>query len=150
VAEIMARAVLVKVAVVAEDPLEKGLRRILNYGHTLGHAIERVAGYGVVLHGEAVAWGMAAGARIGAAVGLCDKEFVDWQDELLRAYGLLRPLPALDAAALLSATRLDKKSAGGRVSWILPVRAAQVTISADVPDDAALAAAEWLVRAATA
>ncbi len=147
VAEIVARAVLVKVAVVAEDPLEKGLRRILNYGHTFGHAIERVAGYGVVLHGEAVAWGMAAAARMGAALGLCDQAFVAWQDDLLRAYGLLRPLPALDAAALLSATRLDKKSAGGRVSWILPVRGAEVRITADVPEEIAAEAARWLAGA---
>ena len=144
VARLVARAVAVKVAVVDEDPLEAGARRILNYGHTLGHAIERVAGYGVVLHGEAVAWGMAAAARIGARVGTCPDEFVDWQDALLRAYGLLGPLPPLDPTELVAATRLDKKSVAGRINWVLPRRAGEVVVTRDVPDDAVRDAATWL------
>ena len=148
VAALVARAAAVKVAVVTEDPLEQGLRRILNYGHTFGHAVEREAGYGVVLHGEAVAWGMAAAARLGAASGACDDAFVAWQDDLLRAYGLLAPLPPLRAESLIAATRLDKKSAGGRVRWILPLRRGEVTMGSDVPDAAVRAAAQWLAGAA--
>jgi 3-dehydroquinate synthase len=146
VAPLVARAVAVKIDVVRQDPLEAGLRRVLNYGHTLGHAIERVAGYGVVLHGEAVAWGMAAAARIGAEIGTCDAAFVEWQDNLLRGYGLLRPLPALDADALIAATRLDKKVVAGRVKWVLPRRAGDVIITDDVPDEVARRAAAWLAR----
>jgi len=146
VAEVVARAVRVKIDVVRQDPLEMGLRRVLNYGHTLGHAVERVAGYGVVLHGEAVAWGMAAAARIGADVGTCDVSFVDWQDDLLRGYGLLDGLPPLDAAALVAATRLDKKSVAGRINWVLPRRAGEVVIRNDVPDASVHAAAAWLAR----
>ena len=146
VAPLVARAVAVKIDVVRQDPLEVGLRRVLNYGHTLGHAIERVAGYGVVLHGEAVAWGMAAAARIGAEVGTCDAHFVDWQDDVLRGYGLLRPLPPLDADALVAATRLDKKVVAGRVKWVLPRRAGDVIITDDVPDEAVRRAAAWLAR----
>ena len=146
VAALVARAVRVKVDVVRQDPLEMGLRRVLNYGHTLGHAVERVAGYGVVLHGEAVAWGMAAAARIGAEVGTCDRAFVAWQDDLLRRYGLLRPLPTLNAGDVLAATRVDKKSVAGRIKWVLPRRAGDVLVTSDVPDEAVRAATAWLVR----
>jgi 3-dehydroquinate synthase len=131
--------------VVVEDPLERGLRRILNYGHTLGHAIERAAGYGVVLHGEAVAWGMAAAARIAAQLGTCDGAFVTWQDALLRAYGLCMPLPALQADAVLQATRLDKKTAGGHLHWVLPRGPGEVTVTHDVPSAAVQVAVDWLV-----
>jgi 3-dehydroquinate synthase len=144
VAALVARAGAVKVEVVMEDPLEHGLRRILNYGHTLGHAVEREAGYGVVLHGEAVAWGMAAAARIGRACGTCHEAFVAWQDDLLRAYGLLAPLPPLRVAELIEATRLDKKSATGRIRWVLPCGRGRVVITSDVPEAAVQAAASWL------
>lgn len=147
VSRLVARAAAVKVEVVCQDPLERGPRRILNYGHTLGHAIERVAGYGVVLHGEAVAWGMAAVARIGASIGTCSNDVVTWQDGLLRSYGLLGPLPRLSAAALIAATRLDKKSVAGRIHWVLPLRAGEVSISADVPARAVERAVAWLVEA---
>jgi len=146
VAPLVARAVEVKIDIVRQDPLEAGLRRVLNYGHTLGHAIERVAGYGVVLHGEAVAWGMAAAARIGAEIGTCDAHFVDWQNDMLRGYGLLRPLPALDADALVAATRLDKKVVAGRVRWVLPRRAGDVIVTSEVSDEAVRAAAAWLAQ----
>ena len=147
VARLVARAAAVKVEVVCIDPLERDLRRILNYGHTLGHAIERVAGYGVVLHGEAVAWGMAAAARIGTAMGTCSGDFVTWQDSLLRSYGLLGPLPLLPVSDLVAATRLDKKSAEGRIHWILPHRAGEVSINGDVPPQAVEQAVAWLAEA---
>lgn len=146
VARLVSRAVRVKIDVVRQDPLEVGLRRVLNYGHTLGHAVERVAGYGVVLHGEAVAWGMAAAARIGVEIGTCDSAFVAWQDDLLRGYGLLGALPRLDPDDLLAATRVDKKSIGGRIYWVLPRRPGEVAITDDVPDTAVRAAAAWLAR----
>jgi len=151
VARIVARAAAVKVDVVREDPLERGLRRVLNYGHTLGHALERVAGYGVVRHGEAVGWGMAAAARIGEQVGLCGGEFVRWQDDLLHSYGLLDAacLPRVTADDLIAATRLDKKIAGGRISWILPRQPGEVVITADVPDEAVQAGARWLAAQGT-
>ena len=144
VAELVARAAGVKIEVVEEDPYERGPRRILNYGHTLGHAIEREAGYGAVRHGVAVAWGMAAAARIGADMGTCDSSFVAWQDLLLNDYGLLIPLPALSADSLLAATLIDKKSANHRIHWVLPIGRGRVTVTADVSDAAARSAAEWI------
>jgi len=87
-----------------------------------------------------------AAARIGAQLGTCDAHFVDWQDDVLRGYGLLRPLPALDADALVAAMRLDKKVVAGRVKWVLPRRAGDVIITDDVPDEAVRAAAAWLAR----
>ena len=150
VGPMVARAAAVKVAVVSDDPFERGLRRTLNYGHTLGHAIEREAGYGVVLHGEAVAWGMAAAARIARAAGHCDDRFVAAQDELLRAFGLLQPLPGLSASGLVAATRLDKKSADGRVRWVLPCDVDRVIVTAEVRPEWVDDAAEWLASGGVA
>jgi len=146
IAGLIARGAGVKASVVRDDPREHGVRRILNYGHTLGHAIERSAGYGVVKHGEAVAWGMAAAARIGALTKTCSPEFVSWQDSLLRDVGLLDRalLPPLHAADLIAATRLDKKTIGGRINWVLPVEAGSVVITNEVSEIAVEAAARWL------
>ncbi len=146
IAALIARGAAVKAAVVRDDPREHGVRRILNYGHTLGHAVERTAGYGVVKHGEAVAWGMAAAARIGVLTKTCGAEFAPWQDDLLRDFGLLDRalLPPLRAADLIAATRLDKKTIGGRINWVLPVEAGSVVITSDVPDIVVEAAARWL------
>jgi 3-dehydroquinate synthase len=143
-AGLVARAAGVKIDIVEEDPFERGTRRILNYGHTLGHAIEREAGYGAVRHGFAVAWGMAAAARIGAHIGTCDSSFVAWQDHLLNDYGLLIALPRLSADSLLAATAWDKKSANRRIHWVLPIGRGHVTVTADVSDAAVRSAAEWI------
>ena len=130
--------------------MERGQRRILNYGHTAGHAIERAAGYGAVLHGEAVAWGMAVAARIGRALGTCDDAFVTWQDDLLRSYGLLMPLPPLHGDDVLDAIRLDKKSASGRIHWVLPRQAGEAIITPDVPWRLVVETVTWLVHTACA
>lgn len=146
ISALIARGAAVKAAVVRDDPREHGIRRILNYGHTLGHAIERVAGYGVVKHGEAVAWGMAAAARIGALSKSCPEDFPSWQDDLLRDFGLLDRalLPPLRADDLIAATHLDKKVIGGRINWVLPVEPGSVVITDDVSSIAVEAAARWL------
>ena len=117
--EAITRAIAVKAAVVAQDPEEAGARAILNYGHTVGHALERAAGFGRLRHGEAVAWGMEVAAHISVASGACRPEAVAPQHTLLGDAGLLAAPPAIERAALLEAMRHDKKSRGGEPRWVL-------------------------------
>lgn len=132
---LIARAAAVKVAVVNADERETGERMLLNYGHTLGHALEAAAGYGVLLHGEAVAIGMDLAAQIAHGLGLFDAAAVERQRALLHAYGLPTALPpALDPEQLLRLTLHDKKVRGGIVRWIMPTRIGQAVVRDDVPE----------------
>ena len=121
ISEAIARSVVFKADVVALDAQEsKGIRECLNYGHTLGHAIEVCAGYGHFSHGQAVAEGMRFAARLGVAVLGASPDLVTAQDELLDALGL----PALDWWAppqdILDAMGKDKKARGGSLRFVLP------------------------------
>jgi 3-dehydroquinate synthase len=117
------RAVLMaagfKTRVVSQDERESGARLALNYGHTLGHAIERVAGYGMVPHGIAVAEGMRFAARLAERLGVGDLAWSERQDRLLKAVGLVRTGCTYDVAALVSAMRSDKKVLAGEVRFVL-------------------------------
>jgi 3-dehydroquinate synthase len=119
VREAVGRAIAIKAAVVAEDPQENGARAILNYGHTVGHALERAAGFGKLRHGEAVAWGMEVAALISVRTGACLPESVAMQHALLRDAGLLAERPAVARAKLIDAMRHDKKSRSGELRWVL-------------------------------
>jgi 3-dehydroquinate synthase len=133
-ASLVRQAVAVKVAVVNADERELGERIILNYGHTVGHAIEAAAGYGRLLHGEAVAIGMHIEARIAEAIGACHGELVARQQRLLEAYGLSTTVPTDLAIDELMALMLrDKKVQGKRVRWVLPTAIGQVVVRDDVP-----------------
>lgn len=131
----IAESVALKVRVVASDTRERdgGARHLLNYGHTTGHALERVAGYGVFLHGEAVAVGMAAAARIGQRLGLTPPGVVARQDALLEAFGLPRRCPGVAVDALMHAALWDKKTRGGRVRWVLLSGIGAAQVAPDVP-----------------
>ena len=113
------RAIRIKADVVARDPYETGERAILNYGHTLGHALERAAGYGTFRHGEAVAWGMEVAARISVMNGYCRVEDVTLQHRLLERAGLLASRPVIKPLDVLSAMEHDKKSRAGKPRWVL-------------------------------
>ncbi|HSK47986.1 MAG TPA: 3-dehydroquinate synthase [Coriobacteriia bacterium] len=117
--ELVKRCVEFKAGVVGRDEKEEGPRECLNYGHTFGHAIETVAGFGVVAHGAAVAEGMRFAARVAMDRGLTDIEFVKRQDRLLDALGL----PPLDIELapepLFDAMHSDKKVRGGAVRLVL-------------------------------
>ncbi|MDP8908036.1 MAG: 3-dehydroquinate synthase [Chloroflexota bacterium] len=127
------RNVALKAAVVAADERESGMRAILNFGHTFGHAIE-ASGY-ELLHGEAVSVGMAGAIRLSQLLGMCEEADVARLERLLTAFGL--PIRAAgDPAAVLQLMRSDKKRIGGRQRWILPTSAAGVEIRSDVADDA--------------
>lgn len=119
VREIVTRCVAFKAGVVSRDEKEEGPRECLNYGHTLGHALEKVLGYGTVTHGEAVAEGMRFVSRVAVEVGQAETAFVKRQDRLLDALGL----PSLDVfaepTALLSAMRSDKKVRARAIRMVL-------------------------------
>jgi 3-dehydroquinate synthase len=138
----IAGSVALKAEVIEGDEREgeHGARQFLNYGHTIGHALESVTGYGTWLHGEAVAVGMAAAARIGVRLGITPREVVERQDTLLERFGLPLRCAGVSVDALLRATLWDKKVRGGSVRWVLPTAIGAVTIVRDVPEDAVRAA----------
>jgi 3-dehydroquinate synthase len=109
-----------KAAVVAEDEREeRGGRAVLNFGHTVGHAVETLTDYRELLHGEAVAIGMVAAARVSHALGRCPAEAVARLERLLKRAGLPTDIPSgLTPAALALAMQSDKKSAGGRIRFV--------------------------------
>lgn len=135
-APVLEAAIAVKAHVVQEDEHETGLRMILNYGHTLGHALEAAAGYQGIRHGEAVAWGMAMEARLAERLGMCSSASVARQDRLLVRLGLLQPLPRLEALTVYQRLFLDKKVRNGALRWVLPgSEPGAVYVRADVPLD---------------
>ena len=116
------RHIEIKSAVVARDEREAGVRKTLNFGHTVAHAVESLSGY-AMLHGECVAVGMVVEARIAARLGLADAALAAEIAQLLRAAGLPTALPETMApAAVLAATRSDKKARAGAVAFALPAR----------------------------
>ena len=131
---IIARCARLKADIVSQDERESDRRIVLNYGHTIGHALEATAGYGTLLHGEAVFLGMAVEARIAERLGMIPPEIVARQDALTAAIGATMPAHLPDPATILAATRLDKKTQGGRIRWVLPTGIGTVTTRADVPD----------------
>jgi shikimate kinase/3-dehydroquinate synthase len=130
--EAIARAISIKAAVVTRDPYESGERAILNYGHTVAHAIERAAGYGRVPHGDAVAWGMTVAARLSVMTESCSPSAAESQDAMLRAGGLLATRPAVRRADLLEGMRHDKKSRDGAPRWVLLREIGQVAYGRQV------------------
>ena len=116
------RSVEIKAAIVGEDETDQsGRRAILNFGHTFGHAIEHTAGYGLWLHGEAVAAGMCMAARLAVAESRFETQERDRLERLLRALGLPTDAGSLNADALKRAMFADKKNVRGRIRLILPL-----------------------------
>lgn len=122
------RSATLKAKVVESDERELGLRKILNYGHTFGHAVETLTGYRRYKHGEAVAIGMAAAAKLSYSHGLCSWEEVQRQILLLQSFGLPTALPNLDPGSILEVMKRDKKVAGGKIHFVLPVRIGKVQV----------------------
>ncbi|HJM76169.1 MAG TPA: 3-dehydroquinate synthase [Dehalococcoidia bacterium] len=133
--EVTARSVSLKALIVSSDPEERGLRAILNYGHTIGHAIESVTGYSKYLHGEAVSIGMMGAARIAQRMGLISEEFVASQADVLHSYGLPLQAQGLASMAIRDATRMDKKVQGGRSRFVLLEAVGRAVVRDDVPEE---------------
>lgn len=138
------RSCEIKAAVVAEDETEQGLRAILNYGHTFGHAIEAVTHYEVFLHGEAVSLGMCAAAALARELGMVDESFVERQRSCCAAYGLPVRWPELPMDDAVTAMRKDKKARTGAMKFIVPAGMGKVVQRTDVSEAQARAAFEAL------
>ncbi|HEY7417248.1 MAG TPA: 3-dehydroquinate synthase [Ktedonobacteraceae bacterium] len=128
--QVIARCIELKVRVIEEDEREQDRRAILNYGHTVGHALENVSGYGELLHGEAVSLGMIVAARLAHAAGLFSATDVQRQQHVLEAFNLPTTYHgSVHARDILAAIQLDKKVVSKRVRWILPERIGKVVIT---------------------
>jgi 3-dehydroquinate synthase len=133
---LLERSCQAKATVVSQDEQEAGLRAILNYGHTIGHAVESLTGYTTVLHGEAVAIGMIAASRIAVALGMWTTECDRRQLALIEKAGLPTRLPlGLEIDQILAALQTDKKVKAGKVRFVLPTEIGTVTVTDQVPED---------------
>jgi len=131
--KIITRCIQLKMDVVQRDERDAGLRNILNYGHTFGHALEVSTDYGTWLHGEAVSIGMEVAAHIAVAKSLLSKELAFRQHEVLRMLHLPQRCPGIDTSAVLENMLRDKKVRAGQMRWILPTRIGYAEIYDDVP-----------------
>ena len=136
---ILRRSAAAKARVVAADEQESGLRAILNYGHTFGHVVETLSGYGTFLHGEAVAIGMVAVGELAVQRGDWCREAADRQLALIRRVGLPTAWPALDPNQVLQTLQGDKKVLDGRLRFVLPREVGQVEIRDDISQEQILA-----------
>jgi 3-dehydroquinate synthase len=144
---VVAASIKMKAEVVGIDELESGLRMILNYGHTLGHAIEAATRYRKLLHGEAIAWGMIAATRLGLARQTITPKQDDRIEKLLFTYGPPPPL-RLPIDRLLDAASRDKKNRSGVRRFILPDGIGNAMVVEDVTDAELHAAAESMLLSA--
>ena len=142
---VIAESVKLKAEVVSADERENGLRRVLNLGHTIGHALEAETEYRHFLHGEAVAWGMIASAKIAATVDRIDQATAERIKDAVRALG---PLPKVEARSrtILRLLQSDKKTRNGVVHFVLPREIGKVEIANDVPEQAVIEAVDELRR----
>jgi 3-dehydroquinate synthase len=130
---VIARCIRVKAQVVAKDERESGLRHILNFGHTLGHALEAATHYRRWLHGEAIAWGMLAATLFGLATGRLRESEATRVLRLISNVGPLPSLAGIRAARLRPILAGDKKARSGRVLWVLPRRIGRVEWGVELP-----------------
>jgi 3-dehydroquinate synthase len=135
-AQAIRRSCEIKARVVAEDERESGVRAILNFGHTFGHAIEAAMGYGTWLHGEAVAAGMVLAARLSAAQGRISAADAQRVERVIAALGLPVAPPRIAPEQWLTHMGRDKKNEGGRVTLILLDALGKAAIVRDTPPDA--------------
>jgi len=133
---ILTRSCQAKADVVGKDEKEGGLRAILNYGHTVGHAVESLTNYRLLKHGEAVGIGMVAAGQIAVNLELWQQADADRQNALIEKAGLPTKLPVgLDIEGIIEALQLDKKVKDGKVRFVLPTQIGVVTVTDEVTSD---------------
>jgi 3-dehydroquinate synthase len=137
---IIAESCHIKAEVVERDEQEQGLRRILNFGHTAGHAIEAVTKYRRFRHGEAVAFGMLVAAQVGVNRGMLEEPAREALADLVRRLGPLPPVADLTVASMVEAMRLDKKVVDGRLHFVLSTAIGRAIIVDDVREDELISA----------
>ena len=131
---IINRSIKTKSHIVSEDEQEHGVRAILNYGHSFGHVIENLCGYGEYLHGEAISIGMKIAGEIAIEKGLWSKEHSLRQDALIKSYGLPTQTPKINKKDVITILMGDKKVRDGKMRFILPVEIGKVNIYDDIED----------------
>lgn len=134
VTDMVAQNVKIKADVVSKDERETGLREILNYGHTIGHAVESVSQF-ALKHGEAVAIGMTAAAKIASRMGVLDPAETSRLEDLITRAGLPSRLPDVSKDAVLNALKHDKKVREGKVRFVLLRSLGHAFVSDDVPPE---------------
>ena len=144
---VIAASIRIKAEVVNKDERESGLRMILNFGHTIGHAIEQATRYKVLLHGEAVGWGMIAALFLAHRRGTITTRQAERMENLIYLYGPLPPLK-LRAAKLVAATSADKKNIGGVRRFVLPIGIGDAGVVEDVTPAELEAAAKFMLSRA--
>jgi len=144
----IAASIRMKAEVVNKDERESGLRMILNFGHTIGHAIEQATRYKVLLHGEAVGWGMVAALYIAHQRRTISARQAERTEKLIYLYGPL-PLLKMRSAKLVAATGADKKNVGGVRRFVLPVGVGDAGVVEDVTPAELEAAAKFMLARAT-
>jgi 3-dehydroquinate synthase len=144
---VIAVSIRMKADVVNRDERESGLRMILNFGHTLGHAIEQLTRYKALLHGEAVGWGMVAALHLAKRRGTISSRQAERLESLIHLYGPLPPLK-LRASKLVAATGADKKNVGGVRRFVLPVGIGDAGVVEDVTAAELEAAASYMLARA--
>src|SRR5271169_5287499 len=132
-AYIISRSLEIKAHVVSRDERESGLREILNFGHTFGHALETVTNYRTYQHGEAVAWGMMAAALLGHEIGLTPADEVSRIVSLVRRMDPLPPWPSVPPKKLIAAMYSDKKTRAGKLRFVLARKIGKAISHDDVP-----------------
>lgn len=142
---LIAQSVRLKAEVVSADEHEGGLRRVLNLGHTIGHALEAETGYHKLLHGEAVAWGMIAATNIALSVGRTDSVTAGRIADAVLSLGRLPELN-VNTRKIVSRLQSDKKTQNGVVHFVLPREIGKVEVASDVPESAVVDAVEELRR----
>lgn len=140
---LIAESIRVKADVVGQDEEEHDLRKILNFGHTIGHALEAETSYKVFFHGEAVAWGMVASSMIAVGMQKTTPEEAQRIISLILAYAPL-PSVAVRPKAIFRRLASDKKTLDGKVHFVLPCNVGRVEIVTDVPERAVLQVVEEL------
>jgi shikimate kinase / 3-dehydroquinate synthase len=129
---LIARCIRMKMDIVQGDERDGGLRNILNYGHTFGHALEAITEYGAWLHGEAVSIGMQVAAHIAVASGLLSQEDADRQSNLLQAFGMPVQCAGIDIDAAMQAMQRDKKVRAGSSRWVLVTGIGHAEVYSDI------------------
>jgi 3-dehydroquinate synthase len=146
--KVIAASIRMKAGVVNRDERENGLRMILNFGHTVGHALEQATSYRVLLHGEAVAWGMIAALYLARDRGTITAGQFERLERLVHLYGPLPPL-ALKAKKIIAATGSDKKNVGGVRRFVLPIGIGDAGVVEDVTAPEMEAAVAYMLTQAT-
>ena len=136
-------SVRVKANIVSQDERETGLRRILNFGHTIGHALESDSNYTQFLHGEAIAWGMIAAAKLASDLGRAPGDVSDRIREVVFSYGALPTING-DVTAIATRVAADKKTVGGKNHFIFVPQLGKAEVVSDIPHDAVVSAVAYV------